>query len=315
MNTNDKTYHLIGGANIDISGKSFEALRRYDSNPAEISICFGGVARNIAHTLRRLGCKVRFQTAFGDDLFGKACSEDCEKLGIDISDSVIAKKRQSSMYLAILSNNGEMNCAVSDMRVLDTLTFEDILKFISRIEEKDILLLDTNLSVEKIDFIMGNCNCLVVSDPISTLKAVKLSPYLSRLRVLKPNRLEAQVLSGIEIKDEETLFKSGEFFRRQGVKDTIITLGEKGGLLCCEKGFFRFSHKSITPVNATGAGDAFMATYLAFIDEDPISRLKFAVASSIATCFSEKTVLDDICLDYLLEIQKDYPIQVEEIRC
>jgi pseudouridine kinase len=49
-----RTFHLIGGANIDILGKSFESLRPSDSNPGKVSISFGGVARNIAQTLTNI---------------------------------------------------------------------------------------------------------------------------------------------------------------------------------------------------------------------------------------------------------------------
>ena len=58
---------VIGGANIDIHGRSTQALRSNDSNPGDVHISAGGVARNIAENLARLGADTRLISAVGDD--------------------------------------------------------------------------------------------------------------------------------------------------------------------------------------------------------------------------------------------------------
>jgi len=315
MNAYTRTYHLIGGANIDISGKALAPLCFHDSNPGRITVSFGGVARNIAHTLVNLGCKVRFLSAFGDDFLGLQCMEDCKRLKMDVSDCVVVPGVSSSTYLAILSENGEMGCAVSDMSILDHLTCEQISLFLSKIGENDILAVDTNLDASIVDFIVSKSCCNLVSDPISAVKAKKLKPHLSKFRVLKPNRTEAQVLSGIQIIDENSLLDAARYFRKTGVKETLITLGEQGGLLSCGEGYFRFQHDFTNVVNSTGAGDAFMAAYIAFLDESPIEALKFAIAASIATCMCEKTVENKINREYLLNIRASYNIDIKEFSC
>ena len=45
------------------------------------------------------------------------------------------------------------------------------------------------------------------ADPVSTAKAVKLQPVLGKLHTLKPNRIEAELLSGVTITDEASLRK------------------------------------------------------------------------------------------------------------
>jgi pseudouridine kinase len=314
MNFIDRTYHLIGGANIDISGKSLSPLRFHDSNPGRISVSFGGVARNIANTLVNLGRRVRFLTAFGDDPLGLQCLDECRRLKMDVSDCIVVPRASSSTYLAVLSDNGDMGCAVSDMSILKNLDHDHIFDFLKKTQKSDILAVDTNLDEATIDFIVSNSDCLLVSDPISTVKSEKLKPHLSRLCVFKPNRMEAEVLSGLKICDESSLLKAAQFFRMQGVKDILITLGEQGGLMGCDEGFFRYTHKKANIVNATGAGDAFMAAYIAYLEEGPFESLKFAIAASIATCMCERTVEDKINHEYLLTIKSNFAIDIKEVK-
>lgn len=314
MKTDNRTFHLIGGANIDISGKSCSPLRFYDSNPGRISVSFGGVARNIAHNLVNLGCRVRFLTAFGDDPLGVQCLNDCIRLNIDVSECLVIPKVPSSTYLAFLSDNGDMGCAISDMTILDHLSFDHIGSFLKKIGKNDILMVDTNLDAALIDFTVSNSDCLLVSDPISAAKAEKLKPHLGRLHVFKPNRIEAEILSSFRICDESSLLKAAQYFKAQGVEDILITLGEQGGLLGCSEGYFRYTHKKAKIINTTGAGDAFMAAYIAYLAEGPFEALRCAIAASIATCMCERTVEDKINHEYLSAIKSNYAIDIKEVK-
>ena len=55
---------------------------------------------------------------------------------------------------------------------------------------------------ESIAWLAENCPVPIFADPVSTAKAVKLRPVLGRLHTLKPNRIEAELLSGVSITDE-----------------------------------------------------------------------------------------------------------------
>ena len=80
----DKTLLLIGGSNIDYIATSKDKLIKKVSNIGTVSISFGGVMRNIAENLARLGNKIDFLTAIGDDANGKAMRDDLESLGINV---------------------------------------------------------------------------------------------------------------------------------------------------------------------------------------------------------------------------------------
>lgn len=76
---------VIGGVNCDISGTPEEALRLGDSNPGSITLTAGGVGRNIAENLARLGRRVSLLTALGEDANGDFIRASCRVLGIDLS--------------------------------------------------------------------------------------------------------------------------------------------------------------------------------------------------------------------------------------
>ena len=305
-------FHLIGGANIDILGKSFENLRPSDSNPGRVSVSFGGVARNIAHNLTNIDRPVRLLTAFGDDLLGHQCAKDCSDRKMDISHSLFLENASSSTYLAIANKDGDMSAAIADMDILSHLTTEVVKPFLQSIEPDDVLVVDTNLEFDMIEFITSNVSCILACDPISTVKTKKILPFLDRLTVFKPNRLEAEVCCGFPVTDDESLMKALRFLRNSGIRDVIITLGVRGGAIACDEGIFRYYHKDIGVVSATGAGDAFLSAYIAYLDLGPIIALKYGVAAAIATCLCEKTVNDKISHQYLEEIARVYPLQLVE---
>lgn len=305
-----RIFHLIGGANIDILGKSFETLRPSDSNPGSVSVSFGGVARNIAHNLTNIGRPVRLLTVFGDDGLGHQCAKDCKDRNMDISHSIFLKDSTSSTYLAIANKDGDMSVAIADMNILRNLKKDMVQPFLQTINKDDVLVVDTNLEFEMIEYITSNVSCILACDPISTAKTKKILPFLSRLTVFKPNRLEAEVCCGFPITDDESLMKALKYLRKSGIRDVIITLGVRGGAIACDEGLFRYYHKDVEVVSATGAGDAFLSAYIAYLDYGSIVALKYGVSAAIASCLCESTVNDKISHLYLEEIAAEYPLQL-----
>lgn len=312
MKKTPRTFHLIGGANIDILGKSFESLRPNDSNPGKVSISFGGVARNIAQNLTNIECPVRLITVFGDDVLGHQCAQDCKDRDMDISHSIFLDNIGSSTYLAIANKDGDMSVAIADMDILKHLTQDAVTPFLESIDDNDVLVVDTNLEFDMIEYITSHSTCIMACDPISTTKTAKIIPFLSRLTVFKPNRLEAEVCCGFAITDDESLMKALDHLRKSGIRDVIITLGVRGGAIACDEGTFRYHHKDVPVVSATGAGDAFLGAYIAYLHLGSLEALKYGVAAAIATCLCESTVDDKINHGYLEKVIREYPLQLTQ---
>lgn len=250
---------VIGGVNIDIGGISKAPLVPYDSNPGKVMISLGGVGRNIAHNLCLLDVPVTMLTALGDDAFADQIKKSCTALGIDLSHACVMPGRNSSTYLYIGGPDGDMHLAVSDMEICDEIDPAYIEQNIRLLEEADAIVIDANLPKETIEYICSHTDRPVFADPVSTAKASKLFGALSGITILKPNKIEAEILSGIRITDEESLCQAAEKILQAGVKRVFISLG-KDGVLAAEKDhMIHIPAPAVTVQNATGAGDAFMA--------------------------------------------------------
>ncbi|MBT4288558.1 MAG: kinase [Deltaproteobacteria bacterium] len=291
----------IGGANIDITGFSDEPIKMEDSNPGKLQLCMGGVIRNITENMHRLGLPIKMITAIGDDLYGEKLIKHCQEIGIDISLSLISKHYPSSTYLSIIDTNGDMIVAINNMEILSQLTAEYFQMLKNEIEQSDIILLDTNLNPQSIEYIVKTALGKIFLDTVSTKKAGKIKTFLSYLHTLKTNKIEAEVLSGIQIDSVQTAYKAVNYFLKQGVKQVFISMGKAGVVFGDHNQSGHFLAENIKSINETGAGDAFMAGIAhGFIQQLPLDQIaRWASAASILTSESELTNHPDFSIQRL----------------
>ena len=274
---------VVGGVNVDIGGRSFAPLVEADSNPGSVSISLGGVGRNIAHNLSLLGTEVRMLTAYGDDLNGERVAASCSSLGIDLSYAQQIPGGTTSTYLYLTDPNGEMALAVSDMEICKQISPQYLAANLPLLQNAQIVVADTNIPAESLQYLAENCTCPLFIDPVSTTKAEKLRPILSRIHTLKPNKLEAELLSGIRIRTDEDLEAAAAKLLEMGVHRLFISLGAEG--VYAAMGNQRVRHPNLpgNMVNTTGCGDAFMAAivwaYLEGMDLASTARAGLAAGS------------------------------------
>ena len=250
---------VVGGVNVDIGGRSFAPLVASDSNPGRVSLSLGGVGRNIAHNLSLMGTDVRLLTAYGDDLHGERVAASCSELGIDLSHALRIPGAATSTYLYLADDHGEMALAVSDMEICKKITPAYLASQLPLLQNAQVVVADTNLPQESLEYLAENCTVPLFVDPVSTVKAEKLRPILSRIHTLKPNRLEAELLSGVPIHSTEDVAKAVDVLLKKGVHRVFVSLGPDG--VYGAMGDERVTLPNIpgNMVNTTGCGDAFMA--------------------------------------------------------
>lgn len=251
---------VIGAANLDILGRSNAEIVPEDSNPGTLEMCPGGVGRNISENLARIGTTVKLISAIGKDFFGEKVIELTTLAGVDMSHCLIRQDGGTSTYIAVVGNDGEMNVALSDMTILDEMPREYLMRKRNVISKAQIIVLDAGLKRPTIEYLLANHATLkMYLDPVSVGKSANIKNYVGEFNTIKCNRLEASHLSGVEIVDEVSLRKAGEYFLKRGTKRIFISLGRDGL-------YYRTKDEEGTcptvpcqPVNATGAGDALMA--------------------------------------------------------
>ena len=250
---------VVGAANVDIGGVSRGELIAGDSNPGAVRRSMGGVGRNIAHNMALLGLSVRLVTALGEDVHADEIAASCAALGIDMSWSLRLPGESTSTYLFIADCRGEMALAVSDMEIYRSLTPSALMDRPGALKGVRALVLDANLPAETIQWICGSTDAPVFADPVSAAKADRLLPVLGRLRAVKPNRLEAELLSGVKIRDERSLNAAADRLLAAGTEQVYISLGSDGLLAADKDRRIRLDSRPERIVNTTGCGDAFTA--------------------------------------------------------
>ena len=303
---------IIGGANMDINGFSTDPLNMKDSNPGRVEYCPGGVGRNIAENLHRLGAEVRFISVIGNDPGGELIRISSVNMGLNIGHSLFLKTENqvTSVYIALMDSNGEMKLALADMNILEQMTEEHLESKAKIIEESSIVLLDTNLPERIINFILdrfgGKSKPLFFLDAVSARKAQKAASRLGSFDTIKLGRMEAAALSGIEISDETTalsqrekLEEAARILAAKGVHRIFITLGKEGVFAYCAGKSSFYPVRYVTPVSTSGAGDAFMAgiIYGTLQGWDEEALVSFSLAMARITVQGRFTVSPEMCLE------------------
>lgn len=250
---------VIGAANIDITASPIGRYVPCDSNPSRVEISFGGVGRNIAHNLCLMGEHVRLFTVFGDDSIALTLRDDCRRIGMTVDPILEVAGARSNYFICVNDHNGDMQAGAADMELMAHLTPEMIATHIASINTSDAVVADCNPSEAVLKFLMENCTAPLYIDATSAAKATKIKTLLGINRqapfVVKVNHAEAVALSGIR-GDVEAM---AHWFLNQGVSRIFITMGPRG--VYCSNGeqSVALPSQAVTVVNATGAGDAFMA--------------------------------------------------------
>ena len=251
---------VVGGVNMDIGGTPLAPLVRQDSNPGRVRMSLGGVGRNIAHNMALLGLDVRMITALGDDVYAQKITTSCIELGIDLAHSLQVPGASTSTYLFLTDEKGDMELAVSDMEIYDHLTPQFLAGKETLLNHARLVICDANIPEPTLAWIGSHCKAPVFVDPVSTAKAVKVKPVLGRLHTLKPNRIEAELLSGVAITGDESLARCADALLSTGLHRVFISLGGDGVYAAdYQGGRIKVPCGTAKMVNTTGCGDAFMA--------------------------------------------------------
>lgn len=272
---------VIGGVNMDIGGKSYETIIPMDSNPGQVRMSLGGVGRNIAHNMALLGIETRLLTAFGDDLYAERIASSCGELGIDISGALKVPGGVTSTYLYIAGPDGDMQCAVSDMDICNAITPEYLESKLNMINNAQLVVADTNISKEALEYLAEHCTAPLFVDPVSTAKAAKITSILGKIHTLKPNKIEAEMLSGITIRTREDMERAADNLLSTGLRRVFISMGSDGVFAADHTDKMVIPCKKVEPVNMTGAGDAFMAGLAwAYLEGTDLKNTAIAASSA-----------------------------------
>jgi pseudouridine kinase len=299
---------ILGGANMDIQGFPKNTLVRKDSNPGNIKISLGGVGRNIGENLIKLGVRSKLITVLGSDIYAREIIEHSKKIGLEIEDSLFLENETGSTYLSILNSDRDMELAISSMDIFEKMTIDFMERKEKIIGASRVCVIDTNIPANVIEHVVKTKKDKVFFlDTVSTTKAMKIKDIIGYFHTIKPNKYEAEILSGITIKNDRDLEKAGEFFIEKGCSQVFISMGPEGLYYTNGKQKGKLKRREVEVVNATGAGDAFVAGLVySYINQFEIEEAAiFAESASVLTLMHEDTINPKFDVENIEKIKKE----------
>ncbi len=284
---------VIGGSNVDITGFPKNVLRLEDSNPGAVRMSLGGVGRNIGENLARLGMSTKMMTAVGKDVYGQKILEESRLVDLDMSQALVLENASTSIYMSIMDEDGDMKLALSDMDIAEKIDTGYINKNARLIRNAAAVVVDANLNQSVIEYLFSNFKDVdFFVDTVSAAKSLKLKNLLSYVHTIKPNRIETEALTGIKVETIDDAYKAIDAFLNEGVKQVFISLGQDGVVYGSEDKREVFKPETVKMVNATGAGDAFMAAIVfSWINNfEPKRTLAFSSCASALAISCESTI-------------------------
>ena len=259
----DRPILCIGAANLDRKLRALKPLAMGTSNPAGAVESFGGVARNIAENLARLGASVSLITALGNDSSGRALLAQLDTVGVDTRGALTLDDAASGTYTAVLDADGQMAVALADMALYDRVTPDFLALRRQQRAAASLIVADLNLTREAVDTLQRDAaqdgvDLVIVA--VSEPKMHRLPASLQGVRLLILNEGELAARLGHALQDDAALAAACRALQAQGAQDVVVTLGPRGVLFTGVDG--TVGHLDAPPaqvVDVTGAGDAFAA--------------------------------------------------------
>lgn len=295
---------VVGGANMDVKARAAAPLVPATSNPGATRLTPGGVGRNVAENLARLGTTVHLIAAVGNDALGAGLLEATARSGVDIS-RVRALSLPTGTYTAILDHDGELQTAVSDMAVTDALEPSLVESAEALFAAARFAVLDANLPGAVLDAVLDICaqaRVPVLADPVSVPKALRLPLTPERpVHTLSPDASELAVLTGMAVDDPDAVVRAARTLHARGVRRVWVRLGAAGSMLVDPDDAITLAPVPGEVVDVSGGGDAMLAAYChALLRGDaPLEAATFGQAAGSLTVAVPQTVRPDLSVAFI----------------
>jgi ribokinase len=221
---------------------------------------FGGKGSNQAVGCARLGARVDFVAKIGDDSFGNMALSLYREEGIDIMHVRQCAEAPTGVGFIVVESASGQNCIVLDPGANELLNAADVDNAKASLQSAAVVLTQLETPVGAAEAALASGRSAGAATILNPAPVRPIPPSLLGLvDVLTPNETEARVLAGRAPNDPiEPEAVALELLHR-GVKQVVLTLGEKGALLVTASSSRHFPAVAVQAVDTTGAGDAFNA--------------------------------------------------------
>jgi pseudouridine kinase len=253
----------IGGAVLDRKYHARKELIWETSNPVDGYRSFGGVARNVAENLVRLGVELSFISIVGDDTNGRDLVRHLRDLGADVSQVITTTERPTAEYAAILDPRNDLALGIADMDIFDLLTPAHLDRFWPHLASASWVFIDCNMPAATIEALIARkqgARFKLALDTVSTPKSARLPRDLSGIDLIFSNYDEASaILGATDPSTRPSLTEAAVALCRAGAREAIVTRGAHGYAVASGDDVTEMRSVPAQPLDMTGAGDAMIA--------------------------------------------------------
>jgi pseudouridine kinase len=298
---------VVGAASIDTKGRASQPIQAGTSTPGAIRLSVGGVGRNIAENLARLGERVVLLSAVGDDDSGRHILQQAAECGIDASHVLLSGSHRTASYMAILDESGSLVMSIDDMGIHRQMIGPAVIyQRRTLFRDARLIVLDANLSPGALDTVFAlarKYGVPVCADPTSAVLAPRLRPYLPHLMLIAPNAAEAEALCGLPVAGRDSGLEAAQRLVAQGVQIAIVTLGATGLVYATSQESGHVPAIDCEIVDLTGAGDALTAAVVfGLLNHLPVDEaVRLGTSAAALTLQCRETVCPTLSLERLYD--------------
>ncbi|NLE76692.1 MAG: ribokinase [Chloroflexi bacterium] len=297
---------VVGAANVDTKGRVPQPPLEGTSIPGEIRTCVGGVARNIAENLCRLGVQAVLLSAVGADGSGQRILTQAASNGLDVSQVIRSPEHHTAAYLTVLDAVGKAIVSIDDTQIMELITPSYIYAKRSWFRRAAMVVLDANVpprAMEMVFRLTAQYHVPVCADPTSVPLCERLLPHLDRLHIITPNVPEAERLTGCRITHRESGIRAARRLVAAGVQTAIVTRSDRGVVYATPKVSGHVPALEREAVDRTGVGDALTAgVVFGLLNSFPIDEaMRLGVSAAALALQSRESVHPDLSLERLYD--------------
>jgi ribokinase len=285
---------VIGSANIDLTTFTDQFPRPGETIfGRDFSLGFGGKGANQAVAARNCGADVAMIARVGDDMFGEATIQNFNNLGIDTS-RVLMTPGVSTGVAPIFVDSAGQNRILVVKGANDRLSPDDIYAAEDVISSADIVVFQLEIPLQTTILALEFAKKRGVRTIFNPAPAQTLNlRELSNADYVIPNETEAEVISGMPVRNLDEARACVQKLMEGGLSRVIVTLGANGALF----GDQHIAPFAVEPVDTTGAGDAFIGSLAVFLSSgyselEAISRANLYAALSTLAIGTQKSFVD-----------------------
>jgi ribokinase len=274
---------VIGSANTDLVTFSETFPRAGETIFGQrFDLGFGGKGANQAVAARLCGAEVLMLAKVGDDLFGEATIRNFQSFGIDTRFVHVVPGVSTGVAPIFVEPSGQ-NRIIVVKGANDRLLPADIDAAAAELAAVDTIILQFEVPLPTIYHAVRfararGVRCIV--NPAPALPADLAS--LTAADYFIPNETEAETLTGKPVKSLPDAERCAAALLEKGFRRVVLTLGERGSMIAGPEGSVHVPASPVTPVDTTGAGDAFIGSLATLLAEGLPERQAVAGANLYA---------------------------------